>query len=352
MIERNIGGFITHSEAIKSGDYALTQEEFDQVYAMDHPEVESRMKIVKASVLPAGYSLLPYAANVRDDQGNLGLCFAFAGAGILEYFLKNNLPLGVWNELSELFLGYYSRYICEGGTPSGDNGSTILATAQAMAQYGICFASTWPYVESKENTRPPTSAVNEAKKFEVGKYFAIPNNNNKLTAIKQSIYAGVPIMYGSDVHESIMNVDSTGIEPYASPDSTTDPVAGGHARWVLGWDDTKSIKGTITKGAFLVMNSWSSSWGANGTSWVSYQTWLDQETDDMGITNMVAPIPVPNPTPVPTPTPAPTPVPTPTPSPVPPIDPCPATMASAKKIVYSTDLNSVKVSKLKKLLPK
>jgi hypothetical protein len=99
-----------------------------------------------------------------------------------------------------------------------------------------------------------------------------------------------------------MNVGTTGIEPYASPNSTTDPIAGGHARWVLGWDDTKVIKGTSTKGAFLIMNSWSAGWGANGLSYISYQVWKDQETDDMGITNLVVPVtptpPAPQPDPV------------------------------------------------------
>lgn len=247
------------------------------------------MDIVDVLALPTNYSLLNNETSVRDDQGDLGLCFAFAGDGILEYYLKM-MPNGYIDELSEMFLGYYSRYICEGGKPTGDNGSTILATMQAMVKYGVCLALTWPYVDKDEDVTPSTIAINEAKTLEVGKYFSIPNDSNKLTAIKQSIYAGVPIMYGSDVHNSIMNVDSTGIEPYAPENSTKDPIAGGHARFILGFDDTKVITGTTTKGAFLVMNSWSNRWGANGLSWISYQTWRDQETDDMGITSVISPV--------------------------------------------------------------
>ena len=109
-------------------------------------------------------------------------------------------------------------------------------------------------------------------------------------------------MFGCEVHNSIMKVGNDGLEPYAPENSTTDPVAGGHARYIIGWDDNKVIPNAPIKGAFLVMNSWGASWGANGTSWVSYQVWNDQETDDMGITSMIVPTPSPTPTPTATPT--------------------------------------------------
>ena len=301
----SIKGWIKHSDAVKDEQNPLTQEVLDSVYTLDHPEIKSRMNMVDASALPSSFSLLNNETSVRDDQGDLGLCFAFAGCGLLEYYLKNASP-SVIDELSEMFLGYYSRLICDGAKPSGDNGSTIIATMQAMQQYGVCLSTLWPYLDEKENVTPSATALAGAKTLEVGKYFAIPNDSNKITAIKQSLYAGAPVMYGSDVHNSIMNVGSNGIEPYSPENSTTDPVDGGHARFILGFDDTKVILNAPIKGAFLVMNSWSNSWGMNGLSWISYQTWLDQETDDMGITNIVTPTPTPTPNPSPvTPTPSP-----------------------------------------------
>jgi len=304
-MEREIKGWQRHSDVYEPSV-------MENVYSM------KKVGIPRLDKLAAKYDLMSYIASVRDDQGDLGLCFAFAGAGILEYNLKNIAPLGIWEELSEMFLGYYSRYILNNNTkPTGDDGSTILATMQAMHTYGICLAKTWAYVDSKENVTPSAAAIKEAQQFEVGLYFSIPQTQDtaKINAIKSSIYAGVPIMYGSDVHNSIMNVGSNGIEPYAKPTSTTDPIAGGHARYIIGWDDSKVIKGISTPGAFLVMNSWGASWGSNGTSWVSYQVWIDQETDDMGITSQIAPVP----TPVP-------------PTPVPPITPSNA-LADAKAVV-------------------
>lgn len=332
-----LDSWIKHSDAIKDEKNPLTQDDIDKVWTLSDIQISTRLVLVDATALPTNYSLLPNMAAVRDDQGDLGLCFAFAGCGILEYFIKNNPPLNVVEELSELFLGYWSRFICEGGAPEGDNGSTIIATMQAMQQYGVCLGKLWAYVDNNENVKPPAAALADGKNMEVGKYFAIPDDSNKITAIKQAVYAGSPIMFGCDVHESIMNVGSDGIEPYASPSSRTDPIAGGHARFIIGWDDTKVIKGTSTKGAFLVMNSWSSGWGANGTSWISYQTWKDQETDDMGITSLITPTPGPGPvTPVP---------------PVTPID-YPTVYTNAQAIIWSPIYTTrTKVSQLKVLIP-
>jgi len=290
----NIKGWIKHSEAVASDKYPqYTQEYLDQIPTMDDPRIKSILPhpIPFPIILPSSYSLLSRVAPARENQQQLELCFAFAGCGIAEYFIKNTPPLGVVEELSELFLGYWSRYILNGNhPPTGDNGSTILATMQALQQFGICVESLWPYIAANEDTTPPASADAAAKNLDVGKYFAISQTQNqaKLTAIKRSLYAGIPLMFGCEVHRSINNVGSNGIEPYAPPNSTTDPVESGHARYIIGWDDTVAIPNAPIKGAFLVMNSWGPSWGADGTSWISYQTWLDQETDDMGITTITA----------------------------------------------------------------
>jgi C1A family cysteine protease len=294
-MERKINGYISHREAIKNKKIKFTKEDLNKVKPFD----KVGMKLAKAADLPSKSNNYPNVAPARFNQGDLGLCFAFAGAGIVEYFLKNEVASNpVVEELSEMFLGYYGRYVLnDNEPPEGDDGCTVLATLQALHRFGICKEATWQYKDENENVEPSKAARDEATQVEVGEVFAIPQtqDEDKLTAMKQVLYAGRPLDYGSSVHQSIMNVGSDGLEPYAEPDSEDDPVVGGHSRQVVDYDDDMEIPNAPIKGAFLIMNSWGPDWGSDGTSWVSYQVWLDGETDDMGVTSIksVTPTPIP-----------------------------------------------------------
>jgi C1A family cysteine protease len=283
-ILRKISGLIKHSEA-------YSKEYLSSIYTMEHPEIQCRMNI--PTRLPSSLSLLNLDIPVIDDQGQEGTCYAFAVGDDFEYEIKNPIApaIGSYKDLSKTYLAYWSRYILGGNKPPvGDNGSTILATFQALQQYGMCLTSTLPYETSLENVRPSDSAIAEGKNLEVGKYFAIPEDDNKLTAIKTSLSAGVPLAYGSPVHNSIFSVSANGVESYASPTSKVDKIVGDHARKITGFNDNMVIPGAPIKGAFEIKNSWGPGWGKNGVSYVSYQTWLDNETDDMGITSINSPV--------------------------------------------------------------
>jgi len=224
---------------------------------------------------------------------------------------------GTFTPLSPLFNYWFSRYILNGKAPTSDDGSTILAAMQALVNYGNAPELDWPITSPLEG-KPSTKAQTDAKPYNVLKYFTIPEStvsdptkNTEILSLKQLLYSNSPVMFGCDVHDSIMNVGSDGLEPYAPENSKTDPIDGGHARWLRGFNDSIVIPKAPIKGAFLVRNSWNG-WGLNGDSWVSYQVFIDQETDDMGITSANYPSNNPTPpSPVPTP-PGPSPQPDPT----------------------------------------
>ena len=50
---------------------------------------------------------------------------------------------------------------------------------------------------------------------------------------------------------------------------------GGHSVLIVGYNDDVQIMNQIdknlTKGAFLIQNSWGKSWGDNGYGWLPYQ---------------------------------------------------------------------------------
>lgn len=286
-ILRKIKGHIKHSEAIANDKYAMKQEDLDAI-----PKFGDLFEAVPLAAL---YSLLDKVAPARFNQGDLGLCFAFGGCGIAEFFLRNDETNPITEELAEMFLGYYSRYILNGNQPpEGDDGSTILATLQALQQFGICVSTLWPYEDANEDVEPSKDAQTAAANIEVDQVFKIPQTQDqaKLDAMKQAISQGMPLDAGWNVDDSIMNVGSDGMEPYVANPLVQGQVAG-HSRYIFGYDDTITTPNAPIGGAFQVMNSWSASWGNNGWSWVSYQTFLDQETDDMGIISLKSGTPTP-----------------------------------------------------------
>jgi C1A family cysteine protease len=79
-------------------------------------------------------------------------------------------------------------------------------------------------------------------------------------------------MFGFTVYNSISQAATTGQIPFPV---RTDRVAGGHAMMVVGYDDAIKIKHTDadqpTTGAFLIRNSWGTSWGMAGYGYLPYQ---------------------------------------------------------------------------------
>jgi cathepsin L len=84
----------------------------------------------------------------------------------------------------------------------------------------------------------------------------------------------------------------------------TDQNHGGHCVALVGWDDTKEAKGGA-KGAWLIKNSWGTTWGEAGYMWLAYGTSSVESRYLLWVFpswKAVTPEPPP-PTPTPTPTP-------------------------------------------------
>lgn len=251
-------------------------------YSLKHPEIKNT---IFKGALPKIVSMLDEDTPI-EDQGELGSCTSFAGAGIIQYYAKNNKKVPNV-DLSELFLYFWNRYVDNGGSlvkinpkyyPDEDTGSTIRSTAKVLQKMGDCLESDWPYDIKKYNNVPPSDITQKAKAFSNLKYFTIAENTNKIINMKTVLASGIPLMFGSMVSNSIFNVGKNGKEPFEKY-----PNAGGHARSIFGYNDTISIPGTRNKGAFIVRNSWGKNWGMNGYSYVSYDVFKTQPTDCTGI---------------------------------------------------------------------
>ena len=79
-----------------------------------------------------------------------------------------------------------------------------------------------------------------------------------MNEIKEYLAQGIPVVIGAMVSDEFQSWQGSAV--HNSLDYTGN--VGGHAMVIAGYDDSK--------GAFRIINSWSTGWGDNGYAWVGY----------------------------------------------------------------------------------
>jgi C1A family cysteine protease len=158
---------------------------------------------------------------------------------------------------SRLFEYYATRKI--EGTTREDSGATIRDAVKAAAQYGVVDESLWPYNIAQFAVNPPTGVWTAAATHKVTSYHSITDGD--IETMKSVIASGYLIGFGFQVYDYMMSADmaSKGFLPLPGAD---EQLQGGHAVCLCGYDDSKK--------AFLVRNSWGTSWCVSGYFWMVY----------------------------------------------------------------------------------
>lgn len=220
--------------------------------------------------LPAAVDLREYFSPV-EDQGQLGSCTANAACGIVEYYQRRSF--GKYIDMSRLFLYKVTR---EYLGLSGDTGAHLRSTMGALALFGTLPERYWPYDIAKFDVDPPAFSFAFAQSFQALTYFRLDptgsTGEQNLNAVKTHLAAGVPAMFGFTVYASIRKPKNPGDIPYPAKNEN---VLGGHAIVAVGYDDARTVQnpgdGSIQTGAFLIRNSWGTSWGESGYGWLPYE---------------------------------------------------------------------------------
>jgi C1A family cysteine protease len=109
-------------------------------------------------------------------------------------------------------------------------------------------------------------------------------NSGDTTAVKNLLRNNVPVMMGFNVYDNTrtyqyfenLNTTSYTYNPLTSTGALAKGVSllGGHAVPLIGYDDTKQ--------AFLVQNSWGTSWGNNGFFYLPYSVFMSTKIVPQG----------------------------------------------------------------------
>ena len=190
------------------------------------------------------------------DQTTLGSCTGNGIAGALEtdmirQGLKNWTP-------SRLFIYFCERMI--EGTINQDSGAQIRDGIKAIAKYGYCPETMWPYIVSRFTARPSIACWWEARQHRISAYHRL--DNTKLDDLRNCLAQGNTIVFGMSVFARFESdaVAKTGVVPMPNPD--TEQFLGGHCMLIVGYDDAKQC--------FIVRNSWGSGWGDGGYCYIPY----------------------------------------------------------------------------------
>ena len=216
---------------------------------------------VEAVTLPSIYDLrtLGKVTPVR-DQGNSGCCWAFATLGSLESTLLVSQHQSM--DLSENNLKNSAGF--DWGPNSG--GNDMMSSAYLARWSGPVNASSDPY-----NPASTTSPSNLPVVKHVQNIYYVPAKTSatNLASIKSAIMT-YGAMYSTIYYSNSFYQATT--HSYYQP--TGDGNSPNHAITIVGWDDSYSASNFSSKppgnGAFIVKNSWGSSWGDHGYFYVSY----------------------------------------------------------------------------------
>ena len=189
------------------------------------------------------------------DQGGEGCCVPFAvgyAARSAEQYYRTNAS--TYSNSSNVF----SPEFLYNQTKFGDCGSgTSMQTAlDFIVANGICSYQSMPYSSTNGcSLMPTTNQLSEALNYKISSYSKIINTDKD--AIKSMVSQNHPVIVAILADNSFVSAKSGFIWNTFSGSGNLP-----HCIAIVGYDDSKN--------AYKIMNSWGTSWGDAGFSWIDY----------------------------------------------------------------------------------
>ena len=255
-------------------------------------EVYSVIKTTnRLGTIPTSYDLRPEMPAVR-NQGGYGTCWTFSAMAAAESNLIHEKTILTKDnaDLSEWYLAYYGFNDESEGLPSFtfdsakkyyDVGGNDWMSAAILAR-GTGFldesSAAYPDPQTEANAYKPDV---QARKYKLKNALYLGNlgvkevrlKDSRINTIKEAIRTYGAVSIGITQGDSDLYLNPTTAAYFIkSEDSGTN-----HAVTIVGWDDdyaTSNFNASprpTNKGAWIVRNSWGSSFGDSGYYYVSYE---------------------------------------------------------------------------------
>jgi hypothetical protein len=239
------------------------------------PRLNPEIKQVLDIPLESGKSLLP-AVDLSSqmppvgNQGSQGSCVAWA----MGYYHKTHTE---WREqgwnvnlAQNQFSPAFIYDLINGGA---DNGAYFEDAMKCIVDHGSANMTLFPYNQSNYTNWPSETAFVWALPYRgAGENWIDCSNDTGINLIKAQLNNGYTAVLGIEVWGNFDNIGSYNNTYCASQRTGSD--RGGHGVTFVGYDDNRSTADGY--GAFKLVNSWGTGWGASGYFWMSYVAVKDQ----------------------------------------------------------------------------
>ena len=209
--------------------------------------------------LPTSFDLSEFMPAIG-NQGQLGSCTAWAaGYAAASYTANRQFEWGTDSLSHQASPGYlYGKLLEEDGYQCGSG--TSIATAMDLLVQGGC--SSFATVGYTDTACIDNAADSDAANFRIGSFNRVVETDRH--AIRGELSSGRPVVFGANIYDDFSY--HAGSDVYTGSGVLMDQgsVHAAHAMTLVGYDDAR--------GAYRVMNSWSTQWGDDGFMWMAYET--------------------------------------------------------------------------------